>query len=50
MVAQTGQSVGSYKLTDMNLEFETIEGEELANSVKEGFNIGRQLWYDYKLC
>ena len=47
MVAQTGQSVGSYKLTDMNLEFETIEGEELANSLKEGFNIGRQLWYDY---
>ena len=47
MVAQTGQSVGSYKLTDMNLEFETIEGKELANSVKEGFNIGRQLWYDY---
>ena len=47
MVAQTGQSVGSYKLTDMNLEFETIEGEDLANSVKEGFNIGRQLWYDY---
>ena len=47
MVAQTGQSVGSYKLTDMNLEFETIEGEELANSVKDGFNIGCQLWYDY---
>ena len=47
MVAQTGQSVGSYKLTDMNLEFETIEGEDLANCVKEGFNIGRQLWYDY---
>ena len=47
MVAQTGQSVGSYKLTDMNLEFETIEGEELANSVKEGFIIGRHLWYDY---
>ena len=47
MVAQTGQSVGSCKLTDMNLEFETIEGEDLANSVKEGFNIGRQLWYNY---
>ena len=47
MVAQTGQSVGNYKLTDMNLEFETIEGEKLANEVKEGFNIGRDLWYDY---
>ena len=47
MVAQTGQSVGSYKLTDMNLEFETIEGEELAKSVKKEFETGRQLWYDY---
>ena len=47
MVAQTGQSVGSYKLTDMNLEFETIECEDLTNSVKEGFIIGRHLWYDY---
>ena len=47
MVPQTGQSVGSYKLTDMNLEFETIEGEELAVSVKKEFETGRQLWYDY---
>ena len=47
MVAQTGQSVGNYKLADMNLEFETIEGEELAKSVKDGFDIGRQLWYGY---
>ena len=47
MVAQTGQSVGNYKLADMNLEFETMEGEELAKSVKDGFDIGRQLWYDY---
>ena len=46
MVAQTGQSVGNYKLDDMNLEFETVEGEELAISVKDGFDIGRQLWYD----
>ena len=31
----------------MNLEFETIEGEELGKSVKDGFDLGRQLWYDY---
>ena len=47
MVAQTGQSVGSYKLTDMNLEFETIEGEDLANSIIEEFKIGRNLFFDY---
>ena len=47
MNAQSGDSVGDYKLTDINLEFETIEGEELATSVKDGFEVGRQLWYDY---
>ena len=47
MVAQTGQSVGNYKLTDMNLEYETIEGELLARQVKEQYQIGRELWYDY---
>jgi len=47
MTAQTGESVDGYKPTDMNLEFETMEGEELARSVKEGFDTGRQLWYDY---
>ena len=33
LVAQTGQSVGTYKLTNMSLEFETIEGEDLANKL-----------------
>ena len=47
MVAQTGQKVGSYKLTNMNLEFETIEGEELAANVRGGYVIGRDLWFDY---
>ena len=47
MVAQIGESVEGYKLKDIMLEYETIEGEELARSVREGFNIGRQLWYDY---
>ena len=47
MVAQTGQSVGSYKLTDMNLEFETIEDEEFANIVIKEFTIGRNLFFDY---
>ena len=33
MVAQTGQKVAGYKLTDMNLEYETIEDKDLANQV-----------------
>ena len=47
MVAQTGQKLANYKLTDMNLEFETIEGEELANSVRNVFTNGMDLWYDH---
>ena len=47
MVAQTGQKLADYKLTDMNLEFETIEGEDLANSVRSVFTEGMDLWYDH---
>ena len=47
MLAQTGQKVGRYKLTNMNLEFETIEGEELAANVRGVYVIGRDLWFDY---
>ena len=47
LLAQTGQKIGNYKLTDINLEFETIEGEKLAGQVKSEYQTGRQLWYDY---
>ena len=46
MVAQTGQKLADYKLTDMNLEFETIEGESLTSSVRSVFTDGMDLWYD----
>ena len=45
--AQTGETAGTYKLTDINLEFETIEGEKLVGQVKSDYQTGRQLWYDY---
>ena len=47
LLAQTGESIGTYKLTDIKLEFETIEGEKLANQVKSEYETGRQLWYDH---
>ena len=47
LLAQTGQKIGTYKLTDINLEFETIEGEKLAKQVKSEYEVGRQLWYDH---
>ena len=47
MVAQMVQKLADYKLTDMNLEFETIEGEDLANSVRSVFTEGMDLCYDH---
>ena len=47
MNAQTGEAVEGYKLTDMNLEYETIESEELAKKVKDEYEVGRELGYEY---
>ena len=47
MVAQTGESVDGYKLTDINLEYEAIEGPKLAMETKAKYDSGRKLWYDY---
>ena len=47
LVAQTSQKVADYRLSDMNLEFETIEGESLAKSVRSVFVNTRDLWFDY---
>ena len=47
MKAQSGQEKGKYKLTDLRLEYETIESEELFREVKDKYNMGRSLGYDY---
>ena len=47
MVAQTNEATGTYKLTDMNLEYEIIESESLAERVRGDYNAGRSLGYDY---
>ena len=47
MVAQTGQKVADYKLTDMNLEYKVIEGEEFAENARSEFTQGMNLWYDH---
>ena len=47
MVAQSGQKVGTYKLEDIFLQFETILNKEFANEVKGEYIAGRQLWYDH---
>ena len=47
MEAQTNETTGNYTLTDMRLEYEIIESEQLASDVRGGFNLGRSLGYDY---
>ena len=45
--AQTNENKGEYKLTDLHLEYEIIESEDLVREVKDQYNIGRSLGYDY---
>ena len=45
--AQMNEAVGIYTLTDMRLEYELIESEQLAADVKGTYAIGRSLGYDY---
>ena len=47
MVAQTNEATGTYELTDIRLECETIESENLAERVRDDYNAGRSLGYDY---
>ena len=47
MKAQDGEEVGEYKLTDVQLECEVIESEDLPERVRGEYNIGRSLGYDY---
>ena len=47
MVAQTNEAAGTYTLKDMNLEYEIIESESLAERVRGDYNAGRSLGYDY---
>ena len=45
--AQDGEDKGEYKLTDLHLEYEIIESEDLVQEVKDQYNVGRSLGYDY---
>ena len=45
--AQDGDDKGEYKLTDLHLEYEIIESEDLVREVRDQYNVGRSLGYDY---
>ncbi|CAB3979004.1 Hypothetical predicted protein [Paramuricea clavata] len=47
MVAQANEKVEGYTLKNIHLEYETIENEELAKRVNEGYETGRSLSYEH---
>jgi hypothetical protein len=47
MVAQANEKVEGYTLKNLHLEYETIENEELAKRVNEGYEVGRSLSYEH---
>ena len=47
MVAQTGEAKGTYKLTNINLEFETVQGDEISRETFNLYRRGRNLYFDY---
>ena len=47
LVAQTGQTTGTYSLENVELEYETIENESIARSVSSLYGSGRSLSYEH---
>ena len=46
MKAQANEGTGTYKLTDLQLEYDVIKSEGLANSVRGTYNTGRSFPYN----
>ena len=46
-MAQTGEALGSYSLENLELEYETIENQAIANSVSSEYGSGRSLSYEH---
>ena len=47
MKAQTNEETGTYKLTDLQLEYDVIKSEGLAHSVRGTYTEGRSFPYNY---
>ena len=47
MKAQSGSAVEGYSLENVELEYETIENQDIANSTTEGYEIGRSLSFEH---
>ena len=47
MVAQSGQTFGTYSLKNMQLEYETIDNQSIANEVSSLYAAGRSLSFEH---
>ena len=47
MKAQSGEAVEGYSLENLELEYETIENQELANEATEVYELGKSLDFDH---
>ena len=47
MAAQSGESVGGYTLENLELEYETVENQDIATEVMSGYETGRSLSYEH---
>ena len=47
MKAQDGKDGGKYKSEDIKLEYDVIDSEDLVREVRDQYNIGRPLGYEY---
>ena len=47
MVAQSGQTLGTYNLQNIELEYERFENQSVANEVSSLYAAGRSLFFEY---
>ena len=47
LVVQANETLGSYELTNLQLEYETIENQRIADEVFGSYNVGRSLPYHH---
>ena len=47
MISQSGEAVDGYKLSNINLEYESIEGSKISKETRQQYETERQLWYQH---
>ena len=47
MIAQSGESAGGYTIENLELEYETVENQDIPTEVMSLYETGRSLSYEY---